>query len=119
MDFVANNLLTLILFTPAVSAIVVGLLPGNEKKLIRWTAFILSLIPLILSVVMWRLWDSGNPGFQFEEQKVWYQAINSSYHLGVDGVSLTMVLLTTLLTPIAILASFTWPVLESKVSRSG
>jgi NADH-quinone oxidoreductase subunit M len=106
MDFVANNLLTLILFTPAVSTIVVGLLPGNEKKLIRWTAFILSLVPLILSVVMWRLWDQGNPGFQFEEQKVWYQAINSSYHLGVDGVSLTMVLLTTLLTPIAILASF-------------
>lgn len=106
MDFVANNILTLILFSPAVSAIVVGLLPGNEKKLIRWTALILSLIPLILSIVMWQLWDSRVTGFQFEEHKVWYQAINSSYHLGVDGISLTMVLLTTLLTPIAILASF-------------
>lgn len=106
MDFVANNILTLILFSPAISAIVVGLLPGNEKKLIRWTALILSLIPLILSIVMWQLWDSRVTGFQFEEHKVWYQAINSSYHLGVDGISLTMVLLTTLLTPIAILASF-------------
>jgi NADH-quinone oxidoreductase subunit M len=37
----------------------------------------------------------------------WYEAINSSYHLGVDGLSLTMVLLTTLLTPLCILASFT------------
>ncbi len=46
------------------------------------------------------------PGFQFQEQYIWYEAIGSSLHLGVDGLSLTMVLLTTLLTPLAILASF-------------
>ena len=45
-------------------------------------------------------------GFQFEVQQNWYEAINSSFHLGVDGLSLTMVLLTTLLTPLCILASF-------------
>lgn len=106
MEFILNNLLTLILFIPLLSAIVVGLLPSEEKKLIRWTALILSLIPLALSLWMWRNFNPDLPGFQFQQQKVWYEAINSSYHIGVDGVSLTMVLLTTLLTPISILASF-------------
>jgi len=106
MEFVASNLLTLILFTPAISAIVVGFLPGNEKKLIRWTALLLSLIPLALTLVLWNQWNPALSGFQFEVKKIWYEAIHSSFHLGVDGVSLTMVLLTTLLTPIAILASF-------------
>jgi len=106
MELYANNLLTLILFIPALSAVVVGLLPNEEKKLIRWVALIASLIPLVLSLVVWSKFDSSQVGFQFEEQYTWYEAINSSYHVGVDGVSLTMVLLTTLLTPIAILASF-------------
>jgi NADH-quinone oxidoreductase subunit M len=106
MEFVVSNMLTLILFTPAISAIVVGLLPGNEKKLIRWTALLLSLIPLALTLVLWNQWNPALSGFQFEVKKIWYEAIHSSFHLGIDGVSLTMVLLTTLLTPIAILASF-------------
>jgi len=106
MEFIANNLLTLILFFPVFSAVIVGLLPSEEKKLIRWTALLLSLIPLVLSLWMWRLFNPAYLGFQFQEQKVWYEAINSSYHVGVDGISLTMVLLTTLLTPISILASF-------------
>jgi NADH-quinone oxidoreductase subunit M len=106
MDFIASNLLTLILFLPVLSAAVVAILPGGEKKLIRWVAFILSLIPLVLSVYMWFEFDSSQAGFQFEQQATWYAAINSTYHIGVDGVSLTMVLLTTFLTPLSILASF-------------
>jgi len=106
MEFVSNNLLTLILFTSLFSAIVIGLLPGEERKLIRWTALILSLIPLLLSLWMWINFNPNLPGFQFQQQVRWYEAINSSFHVGVDGVSLSMVLLTTLLTPIAILASF-------------
>ena len=106
MEFVESNLLTLTLFFPVFAAIVVALLPSEEKKLIRWTALILSLVPLGLTLMMWIQWNPLQPGFQFEEQKIWYEAIHSSYHIGIDGISLTMVLLTTLLTPIAILASF-------------
>ena len=102
----ANHMLTLILFTPAVSAIILLLLPRNEIRLLRWAAFIASLIPFGLSLAVWFGFNPALPGFQFEEQAVWYAAINSSYHLGVDGISLAMVLLTTLLTPLAILASF-------------
>ena len=55
---------------------------------------------------MWTQFNADAAGFQFEEQYAWYSAIGSTLHLGVDGLSLTMVLLTTLLTPLAILASF-------------
>lgn len=107
MNFVPNNLLSLILFTPTFVAVVLLLLPRAEVKLVRWVAFLGSLIPLGLSLSLWFNFDAGQPGFQFREQYIWYEAINSTYHLGVDGLSLTMVLLTTLLTPICILASYT------------
>ncbi len=106
MDFLLRNLLTFILFTPVVAAVVIALLPATEKTLIRWAALIASLFPLGFALLLWFQFDPAQPGFQFEEQRAWYQAVHSSYHLGVDGISLAMVLLTTLLTPIAILASF-------------
>jgi NADH-quinone oxidoreductase subunit M len=106
MDFIGNNLLSLILFIPALVAILILFLPREEGNLIRWVAFVGSLIPFVLALVLWFSFDLAREGFQFEERYVWYEAINSSYHLGVDGLSLTMVLLTTLLTPVSILASY-------------
>src|SRR5512143_3644826 len=107
MEFLLNNILTLILFTPVLAAIILFLLPDEQDDLMRWTAFVLSFIPLILTLVLWFKFDPNQPGFQFEQKVLWYSALNSSYHVGVDGISLAMVLLTTLLTPLAILASFT------------
>jgi NADH-quinone oxidoreductase subunit M len=106
MDFLMNNILTLILFTPVLAALIVLLLPKGQDNLIRWSAFGLSFIPLALTIILWFNFNPNQPGFQFEQQAVWYSAINSSYHVGVDGISLTMVLLTTILTPLALLASF-------------
>ncbi len=106
MDFIANHLLSLILFFPAVSALVMLFLPKDETKLLRWFAFGASLIPFLLSIMAWFNFKADQPGFQFQESYVWYEAIGASLHLGVDGLSLTMVLLTTLLTPLALLASF-------------
>ena len=108
MDFLSNHLLSVILFFPAFAAILVIFLPNGEDKLARWTAFIASLVPFALTLVLWFNFDANTAGtFQFEESYVWYAAINSNFHIGVDGISLSMVLLTTLLTPLAILASFT------------
>ena len=106
MNFISTHLLTTILFFPVLAALVTLFLPRDEVKLIRWTAFLASLVPFVLSIVLWVKFQPGTPGFQFQEQYAWYEAIHSSFHLGVDGISLTMVLLTTLLTPLAILASF-------------
>jgi NADH-quinone oxidoreductase subunit M len=100
-------LLPLILFTPLLAAVILLLLPKEHKDLLRWVAFVLSLFPFILSLVLWINFEPDTPGFQFEARYPWYAAIGSSFHVGVDGISLTMVLLTTLLTPLAILASWT------------
>ncbi|HNZ12295.1 MAG TPA: NADH-quinone oxidoreductase subunit M [Anaerolineaceae bacterium] len=109
MDWIQNHLLSLILFTPTVAAVIVMLLPAARLKLVRWTALGFSLIPFILTLVLWAQFDpeiNAMGAFQFKEQAAWYAAIHATYSLGVDGISLTMVLLTTLLTPLAILASF-------------
>jgi NADH-quinone oxidoreductase subunit M len=106
MDFINSHLLSLILFLPTVAALAIFFLPKDEIKLIRWTALAASLVPFVLSILVWINFKSDASGFQFEENYPWYEAIHSSLHLGVDGLSLTMVVLTTLLTPLAILASF-------------
>ncbi|HJR79145.1 MAG TPA: NADH-quinone oxidoreductase subunit M [Anaerolineales bacterium] len=107
MNFIDTHLLSLILFLPSIAALIMLFFPKDENNLARWFAFIASLIPFVLSLIVWFRFDANGSGFQFEETYVWYEAIGSSLHLGVDGLSLTMVLLTTLLTPLAILASFT------------
>jgi len=114
MAFVNAHLLSLILFSPLLGALIVLLLPGKNKNLIRRVALVLSIVPFVFTLIAWL--GFGNApvidGFRYQQQAVWYPAINSSYHLGVDGLSLSMVLLTTLLTPLAILASFS---IEDKI----
>ena len=106
MDFIQDHLLTLILFSPTLAAGIILLVPRERVQAIRWFATLASLVPLGLSLWMWFAYQPGRPGFQFETQAVWYEAINATYHLGVDGISAPMVLLTTLLTPLALLISW-------------
>lgn len=106
MPFIDTHILTLILFIPTLAALVMLFLPKEEVKFLRWFALVSSLVPFVLSLVVWFRFSPSQSGFQFEESYQWYEAIGSSVHLGVDGLSLSMVLLTTLLTPLAILASF-------------
>jgi NADH-quinone oxidoreductase subunit M len=111
MEFVRQNLLTLITFVPLAGSALVMLLPARSKTAVRWAALIVSLIPLGLAVLAW-LWFNADPchdlvvGACFEQKAIWFPLLNSSYHVGVDGISLTMVLLTTLLTPLAVLISW-------------
>ncbi|MCJ7707486.1 MAG: hypothetical protein MUO38_07695, partial [Anaerolineales bacterium] len=111
MDFIQSHILSLILFTPTAAAVLVLLLPRERVGLVRWVAFLASLVPLGLSIGLWFAYDASQAGYQFVERAAWYQAVNSSFHLGVDGISLPMTLLTTLLTPLAVLIS--WSVSEN------
>ncbi len=109
LNFLEAHSLSILLFTPALAALAVMLLPARRIKLLRWFALAASLLPLGLSVYLWLRFDPAlDPrlAFQFEEWLPWFPAIGSSYHLGLDGLSLPMVALTCLLTPLAILASF-------------
>src|SRR4026209_980302 len=104
MDFINTHLLSTILFFPILAALVIFCLPSGQLKLIRWTALLASLVPLVLSLWMWTQFKPAIAGFQFQEQYPWYEVIHSTFHLGIDGLSLSMLLLTTLLTPLAFLA---------------
>jgi len=106
MDFIQNNLLSIVIFFPLAAALFIFLLPGDAKKTIRWTALVFSLVPLALTLVLWFNYDRVDAGFQYEQMASWFPSVGSSYHVGLDGISLAMFLLTTILTPLAILASF-------------
>jgi NADH-quinone oxidoreductase subunit M len=106
MEFITRHLLSIILLTPVVGALVMLLAPEGKGKAHRWLGLGFSLVAFAFAVLAWVQFVPGQAGFQFEEQAEWYSAINSSFHLGVDGISLTMVLLTTFLVPLAVLASF-------------
>jgi NADH-quinone oxidoreductase subunit M len=79
----------------------------------RWTALWTSLIVLILSLVLWFEFDPGEAGFQFVEQVPWLAEYGVGYKMGVDGISVLFVLLTTVLTPICILSA--WDVIQKNV----
>ncbi|RPJ45590.1 MAG: NADH-quinone oxidoreductase subunit M, partial [Chloroflexi bacterium] len=108
MDYISTHLLSTILLVPTIAALLMIFIPGEQKGVIRWTALIASLIPLLLAIYAWAAFvpPVSPDNLAFNEQYNWYNAINSTFHLGLDGIALTMVLLTTLLMPLVILASF-------------
>ena len=106
MDFIQQNLLTVTIFFPLLAGFIIFLLPEDEKMLVRRLALALSLVPLVLVMVMWFNYDRVAADLQFEVVAQWFPAIGSSFHIGIDGISLVMFLLTTILTPLSILASF-------------
>ncbi len=105
-DFASSNLLSLMVFSPLIGAALVVVLPDGEKGVIRWIAFLTTLVPLGLAGWAWARFQPGQPGYQFEQFTPWYTVLGISYHVGVDGISLPLVLLTALLAPLAALISF-------------
>jgi NADH-quinone oxidoreductase subunit M len=103
-----NHLLTILILLPVVGAattIVYGLTPGARESHHRWIALGFTTLAFLVSLLL--ISGAGGAGYRFEENYSWVGAINARYHLGVDGISLWLVLLTTLLMPIAILSSWT------------
>src|SRR5205814_1969252 len=102
----ALMLLTLVVFSPLAGAALLALLPREEVRGIRRAALAFALVTLVLSLVMLRRFQVGVANFQMAEQVAWIPQWGIDYRLGVDGVSLFLVLLTTVLTPIVVLASW-------------
>ena len=101
-------MLSIIIFLPLLGAVVIALTVRRKESVFpRWGSLTVSLITFILSLALLTRYDPTAIGFQFEEQYSWVPAWGISYHLGIDGLSLLLVLLTNLLTTISILSSFT------------
>jgi NADH-quinone oxidoreductase subunit M len=98
-------ILTLITFVPLAGAVLLMCMPRNDRAL-KWTALVISIVAFILSLHLPVNWSSGAPGFQFVVDTQWIANPNIHYHLGVDGISVWLVLLTTFLTPFCVLISW-------------
>ena len=99
-------ILSVIVFLPLLAAVVLMLIPAEQKSALRRAAFIFSLIPFLLSLLVLAGFDPNNPGMQFTAQAAWIPRFGITYHVGIDGMSLFLVLLTTFLMPIVILAGW-------------
>jgi len=102
-----DRLLSVVTLAPAFAALLLGLVPARLEKLHRWLALAISLAVFAASCLVWTGFDPNVPGFQMVEQASWIPQYGIAYRLGVDGISLLLVLLTTLLIPVVILASWT------------
>jgi NADH-quinone oxidoreductase subunit M len=102
-----NHLLSVVIFLPAAGAVLMALVPASAAKAARTFALVLATVELVVSIPLWTRFATGSAGFQFVENVDWIPALGISYALGIDGLSLVLILLTTLLTPVALLFSVT------------
>jgi NADH-quinone oxidoreductase subunit M len=108
-------LLTTILFLPLAGAVVLLGFPRQRQTAIRGCALVVMLLTFVVSLVLYLLFDSDLPQMQFSERVAWIGSLGIYYHVGVDGISLPLVLLTTFLSPIALLQA--WRSIETKVKE--
>jgi NADH-quinone oxidoreductase subunit M len=116
--FTEGNVLSWATFFPLVGAVLIVLLMmaraffGLDKKLIdeasRWTALVFSALSFVAAIAAWRLYDPANPGVQLVAQRVWIKGFNVEYFVGADGLSISMILLSGLVSFIATIASMPW-----------
>ena len=111
------NLLTVVTFLPLVGALALVLLPREEPNQHRSVTLVFTVLTFVLSLGLWFGFDAsaGAPEFQFETRVPWIQSIGIGYHVGLDGVALLLVMLTTVLTPIVILSA--WRAVEERVKE--
>jgi NADH-quinone oxidoreductase subunit M len=109
---IQQYILTLIIFSPLLGGMIILMLPRGKHAVIRWTALLFTVVPLALAAGLYARFDNGAAGFsastglQFVEKYPWIADFNITYFLGVDGLSMPMVLLCALICPLCILASW-------------
>ena len=108
-------LLSLILFTPLAGAIALLFVSKQNEALIRWVANVTVAIGFLVSLPLWFWYDGQNPEWQFVEQASWIPSIGAQYLLGVDGFSVLLILLATLMGVIAVLSS--WNAIQMRVKE--
>jgi NADH-quinone oxidoreductase subunit M len=96
--------LTALVLLPVAAAIVIALVPGRRREIHLSLGIALSVFPLALAAYLFWVFEPS-AGFQYVDRAIWYEPWGIDWHLGVDGISLPMVVLTTILVPIALAAS--------------
>lgn len=103
------NMLSLLVFLPLLGALIVLTIPNEHKNVIRTVAGVTSFVTLILSVIVWNNFNRGTSEMQFVENFTWIDLgfVKFNYELGVDGLSMPLLVLTTIVTFLAVVASVT------------
>lgn len=102
------NILSLLIAIPSLLSIPIFFMDEERRNFLWAYGFISSLIVFLLSLVLMLKFDPSSSSFQFEVDRVWIAKIGAHYHVGIDGISLLLIVLTTLLTSIGILSSFNY-----------
>jgi len=105
-------MLTAITFLPVAGVLAVLLVPRSRPELVKGTAFAATAATFVASVPLYTRFDPASAGYQFVEHRAWMPSLGIGYHLGVDGISLLLVLLTTFLMPLTLLSA--WHAIESR-----
>lgn len=106
-------LLSFLIFSPLVGAAVAALLRG--ERALRWWTLVFTLVVAVCSLPLYTQFDAGTADFQFTEYAAWIPALKIRYALGIDGISLLLVLLTTWIMPLCVLAS--WRYITTRVKE--
>src|SRR5882724_157021 len=103
---ISSHILTIVTFTPAVGALLILFLKRGRLSSIRAVAVVMAVLSFVFSLHLIAHFDNANSEFQYVINIPWIPSIGISYSMGVDGISLFLILLTTVLTPLALLASW-------------
>ncbi len=101
-----DHILSAQIFLPLVGMLLILAIPKASDNAVRWIALGTSAVVFLISLCMLSKFETGNGGFQFVEKGVWFESLGITYHLGVDGISLYFVLLSSFLTMICILSAW-------------
>ena len=99
-------LLSIVIFLPLLGVLAIALLKGMGASAIKGIALAIGLLTFVISLGLYIRFDATTAEFQLDEQLEWIPGLGTSYHIGIDGISLWLVLLTTFLTPVCILAAW-------------
>src|SRR5436305_5301088 len=102
-----DHYLSLILFEPLVGALVLLLVNKRNEDAIRWIANVTALVGFVISMPLWFWYNPSSADFQLVERAPWIPSVGAEYFLGVDGLSVLLILLTTMMGSIAVLSSWT------------
>ena len=106
MNWLDQHILTLVTFIPAIGGLLLLVAPRRDRE-IRWFALFVSVLGFIASLHLPAHFVRDKAGFQFEQNVPWISSPNIHYHMGMDGISMWLVVLTTFLTPLCVLISWT------------
>jgi NADH-quinone oxidoreductase subunit M len=100
------NFLSFIVFLPLAGALALAVVPRLTSRAVKYLSLLFTFAVLVLAILLFFRYDRTLSGMQFEEIYSWIPALNAHYHLGVDGISMPLVVLTSLLGFIAVLVSW-------------